>query len=78
MKNSFNVTIGKYWFDGDGKRVKKEGLAPNGQRELTVFVYDAGGKLIGEYSTNVETAAPKVQYLTNDHLGSLVPEHFPY
>ena len=70
VENSLEESIGKYWFDGDGKRIKKEGIAPNGQPELTVFVYDAGGKLIGEYSTNVETAAPKVQYLTNDHLGS--------
>ena len=69
-KNSLDQGIGKYWFDGDGKRIKKEGIAPNRQPELTVFVYDAVGKLIGEFSTNVETAAPKVQYLTNDHLGS--------
>ncbi len=70
VENSLEQSIGKYWFDGDGKRIKKEGIAPNGQPELTVFVYDAGGKLIGEYSTNIETAAPKVQYLTADHLGS--------
>ena len=70
VENSLEQSIGKYWFDGDGKRIKKDGIAANGQPELTVFVYDAGGKLIGEYSTNVETAAPKVQYLTADHLGS--------
>ena len=70
VENSLEQSIGSYWFDGDGKRIKKEGLAPNGQPELTVFVYDAGGTLIGEYSTAIETAAPKVQYLTADHLGS--------
>ena len=50
VEDSLEQRIGKYWFDGDGKRIKKEGIAPNGQLELTVFVYDAGGKLIGEYS----------------------------
>lgn len=70
VENSLEQNIGRYWFDGDGKRIKKEGIAPNGQPELTVFVYDAAGKLIGEYSTAIETAAPKVQYLTADHLGS--------
>src|SRR5690606_2526198 len=55
-------------YDGDGKRVKK--VVP-GTGETTIFVYDASGKLIEEYSTNV--AGPqdaKVAYLTNDHLGS--------
>jgi RHS repeat-associated protein len=34
-------------------------------------VYDASGKLVAEYSTQVEpTATAKVSYLTNDHLGS--------
>jgi len=59
------VTIGRYFYDGEGKRVKKVT-----DTETTVFVYDAAGKLIGEYSTAIETAAPKVQYLTADHLGS--------
>lgn len=48
---------------------------PKGQTERTVFVYDAGGKLIGEYSTNVETQAPKVQYLTADYLGAPRKKH---
>jgi len=63
-----NSTIGQYSYDGDGKRIKK--YVP-GTGETTIFVYDAGGKPIGEYSTIV--AAPqdaKVAYLTSDHLGS--------
>ncbi|HMO82381.1 MAG TPA: RHS repeat-associated core domain-containing protein [Pyrinomonadaceae bacterium] len=67
VENAWSQTIGEYFFDGDGKRVKK--IVP-GTGEVTIFVYDAGAKLIGEYSTIVETQAPKVQYLTNDHLGS--------
>ena len=68
VKNSFNATIGEYFYDGDGKRVKK--VVPS-TGETTVFVYDAAGKLIGEYSTVVASANDaKVAYLTNDHLGS--------
>jgi RHS repeat-associated protein len=59
--------LGDYFYDGDGKRVKK--VVPNG--ETTIFVYDASGKSIAEYSTLVEpTATAKTSYLTNDHLGS--------
>jgi len=39
--------------------------------ETTVFAYDASGKMVAEYSTNVEpVATAKVNYLTTDHLGS--------
>ncbi|MGD9588460.1 MAG: RHS repeat-associated core domain-containing protein [Pyrinomonadaceae bacterium] len=38
---------------------------------MTIFVYDAAGKLVAEYSTIVaSTNDAKVAYLTNDHLGS--------
>ncbi|MDI1240474.1 MAG: RHS repeat-associated core domain-containing protein [bacterium] len=61
------ATIGEYFYDGDGKRVKK--VVPGG--ETTIFVYDAGGKLIGEYSTIVQPSQDaKTQYLTADHLGT--------
>jgi YD repeat-containing protein len=61
-----SVTIGEYFYDGDGKRVKK--IAGS---EETIFVYDAGGKLIGEYSSIVQTGSnAKTVYTTNDHLGS--------
>lgn len=61
-------TIGTYYFDGDGKRVKK--VVPS-TGEVTVFVYDASAKLIAEYSTIVQPVnEAKVQYLTDDYLGS--------
>ena len=60
-------TLGEYFYDGDGKRVKK--VVPS-TGETTVFIYDASGKLAAEYSTIVETQKPKVSYLTTDHLGS--------
>ena len=58
--------VGEYYYDGDGKRVKK--IIGN---EVTIFVYDALGKLIAEYSTTVASApTAQVNYLTTDHLGS--------
>ena len=37
--------------------------------ETTIFVYDASGVLIAEYSGEI-AAEPQVSYLTTDHLGS--------
>ena len=68
VKDSLDQTIGKYFFDGDGKRVMKH-IPSTG--ETTVFHYDAGGKLIAEYSTDVEpVSTAKVGYTLEDHLGS--------
>ncbi len=65
------ATNGEYWYDGDGKRIKKKGYTNNVLTEETIFVYDAGGKLVAEYSTEIASAsAAKVAYVTNDHLGS--------
>ncbi|MEO8649469.1 MAG: RHS repeat-associated core domain-containing protein [Acidobacteriota bacterium] len=63
-----NGLIGEYFYDGDGKRVKK--YVPD-TAETTIFVYDAAGKLVAEYSTIVASSNDaQVAYLTNDHLGS--------
>jgi RHS repeat-associated protein len=62
--NQSTTPNGTYFFDGDGKRVKK--ISPT---ETTIFVYDAGGKLVAEYSTQ-QADTPKINYTTNDHLGS--------
>ncbi len=68
VKNLSSATIGTYYFDGDGKRVKK---AVPSSGETTIFVYNAGGKLVAEYSTSVVPVEDaKVQYLTNDNLGT--------
>ncbi len=66
--NTVTGTIGEYSYDGDGRRVKK--YVPS-IGETTIFVYDAAGKQIAEYSTVVASANDaKVAYLTADHLGS--------
>ena len=60
------ATIGEYFYDGDGKRIKKIVPATD---EVTVFVYNASGQLVAEYSTEI-SQDPKVSYTTADHLGS--------
>ena len=55
---------GAHSYDGEGRRVKKVTST-----ETTVFVYDAGGQLAAEYSTQI-SQTPQVSYLTTDHLGS--------
>jgi RHS repeat-associated protein len=48
-------TIGQYQYDGDGKRVKKYNTSTN---DNTIFVYDAAGVLIEEYSTSNPNPGP--------------------
>jgi len=68
VRDSQQNVIGQYWYDGDGRRVKKHVPATG---EVTIFVYDASGRLIGEYSTEVQPSQDaKTQYLTADHLGT--------
>jgi RHS repeat-associated protein len=64
-------TVGEYFYDGDGKRIKKKAYQSGVLTEETIFVYDAAGKLIAEHSNQVASSQdPKIAYLTNDHLGS--------
>ncbi len=65
----------QYWYDGDGRRVKK--LTCTGTAACTdstagvlktLYVYDAFGQLTAEYSATAQAAG--TQYLTADHLGS--------
>ena len=65
VKNSSNQVIGTYYYDGDGKRIKKVTAS-----EQITFVFDADGKLVGEYSTVTPQVTAVTRYLTNDHLGS--------
>jgi RHS repeat-associated protein len=65
VKDANNVAIGTYFYDGEGKRVKKTTAS-----ETTIFVYDGGGKLVAEYSTATPTTSPTVSYTATDTLGS--------
>ncbi len=55
----------QYFYDGEGRRVKK---VDGG--ETTVFVYNANGQLVAEYSSNAQPVSNPTTYLTSDTLGS--------
>jgi RHS repeat-associated protein len=61
---SFNAGAATYHYDGDGKRVKKVVGSVT-----TVFVYDAMGLLLAEY-TNGASDGVGTSYFTSDHLAS--------
>jgi RHS repeat-associated protein len=66
--NNSSGIVGQYYYDGDGKRIKK--FVPS-TSETTIFVYDASGKMVAEYSTvTASQTEAKISYTTNDHLGS--------
>lgn len=65
VRDVANNIVGTYSYDGSGARVKK--VVGN---EVTIFVYDAAGKLVAEYSTATPPANPTISYLTTDTLGS--------
>jgi len=54
-----------YYYDGDGKRVKKVTVS-----ETTVFVYDVGGQLVAEYNNQQQQSGSGTSYLTTDNLGT--------
>ncbi len=62
---TFNGSAATYSYDGDGRRVKKVvGSA------TTVFVYDARGQMVAEYSNQAPPTSGGTSYVTADHLGS--------
>jgi RHS repeat-associated protein len=64
--NQTSTPDATYHYDGQNRRVKK--IVGS---EVTIFVYDALGRLAAEYSTTVASAQDaKVSYLMADHLGS--------
>ena len=65
VQNTATNSTANYYYDGSGKRVKKV----VGTQE-TIFVYDAFGKLVAEYTINQTITNNGIQYLTVDALGS--------
>ena len=64
VRDAQNQVIGQYFYDGDGRRVKKLSTT-----ETVIFVYDTEGKLVAEYANQL-SPTPQVSYLTTDALGS--------
>jgi RHS repeat-associated protein len=59
--------VAHYDYDGEGRRVRK--TETGGNPVTTVYVHDAGGNLIAEY-TRGGTTETGPRYLTADHLGN--------
>jgi len=61
--------LGSYFYDGDGKRVKR--VVGSGSAAITtIMVYNALGQLVAEYSDQAPLGSGGTSYLTSDHLGS--------
>ena len=58
------ITVGQYYFDGTGNRIKKVTAS-----ELTVYIYNAYGKIVSEFGNNQATI-PTTNYTTEDTQGS--------
>jgi RHS repeat-associated protein len=63
--NGSSTNGGSYFYDGDGRRVKKVVGT-----ETTIFVYNASGQLVAEYTTTAPPTIGTISYLTTDTLGS--------
>lgn len=62
---SYDNGLATYSYDGDGRRVKKvTGIV------TTIFVYNAMGQLVAEYSTSTPEGSGGTSYLTSDALGT--------
>lgn len=64
-QTSYDNGQATYHYDGDGRRVKK--VSDSG---TTIFVYDAMGQLVAEYSTSTPQDPGGTSYLTSDSLGT--------
>jgi RHS repeat-associated protein len=62
------TTTMQYTYDPEGRRVQVQQTGGSGQN--TVYVHDAGGALVAEYSNTRVVDPNTTQYLSADHLGS--------
>ncbi len=69
VRDANNNLIGEYFYDGEGKRIKKKTYNAGVLSETTVFVYSSD-KLIAEYSTAAPPPNPTTQWTVTDQLGS--------
>jgi RHS repeat-associated protein len=62
----FNNGSALYFYDGDGRRVKKAAGT-----DVTVFVYNIAGQLVAEYRNTPVELGGGTSFVTLDHLGSI-------
>jgi RHS repeat-associated protein len=65
VKDVNNDIVGQYYYDGDGKRIKKVTAL-----ETVTYVY-SGGKLVAEYSSKPSEPQVSTKYVATDFLGSI-------
>lgn len=72
IRDGNGAVIGRYFYDGEGKRVKKHvfSFGTSQPTEETIFVYDGKGRLVAEYSTQAASSNPTTNYTTIDKLGT--------
>lgn len=65
IKKSNGDPVSRYFYDGEGKRVKKVTNS-----ETVIFVYDGLGKIVAEYSTKQSPTNPTTSFTATDTLSS--------
>lgn len=64
VRDANDHTAATYSYDGNGRRVRKTVAST---QEVTIFIYDAAGKLAAEYS-NIQPQIPTRRFITADVL----------
>jgi RHS repeat-associated protein len=60
----------EYFYDGNGRRVRKVWTPTGGTPKTTTFVYDAGGELAAEYGAAQAGAPSGTKYVVSDYMGT--------
>ena len=69
---SDGTLLARYAYDGEGRRISKTVLLNNIPDEVTLYIHDASGRVLAEYSSKTPSApAGRRLFLTSDHLGSV-------
>jgi RHS repeat-associated protein len=61
VETAGGTPIAQYWYDGEGRRVRKQVFGTNGYTMR--FVYDIGGNLVAEYTTSTAPGSPSKEYI---------------
>lgn len=69
IKDANGALIGEYFYDGEGRRVKKKAYSGGVFVEETVFIY-SNSKLVADYTSAAPVQNPTTSYTVTDQLGS--------
>ena len=69
---SDGTLLARYAYDGDGRRISKTMFLNNIPDEITLYIHDASGRVVAEYSSKTPSAHARQRlFFTSDHLGSV-------